>query len=181
MWLLNAGQSKSTCQKGRLCILEMHEQVLRNCCITWGTSAEDVRDGVFKACYCDTKSVNKSANHVWNQRRNVVLVKYWNQLEVVEKCGVWIVMASFFMMGDRRLTIVFAMASVGSGRLCARVQKKLCQWGQFRCVSATATKRFGETTPKRIFNEHKVCSNLDVKKPFKIKNNTNYIKTNIWT
>lgn len=92
----------------------------------------------------------------------------------------WYVMASFFTMGDRRLTTVFAMASVGSGRLCARVQKKLCQWtqwGQFRCVSATATKRFGETTPKRIFNEHKVCSNLNAKKSFNIKNKTNYFKT----
>lgn len=38
---------------------------------------------------------------------------------------------SLFRDADVRLTTVLTMACIGpKGRLCARIQEKLCQWGQ---------------------------------------------------
>jgi decaprenyl-diphosphate synthase subunit 1 len=62
-------------------------------------------------------------------------------------------MPSLFAIGDYRLTTVLTMASIGSGRLCARVQEKLCQWGQStqfrREASSCVRTKFGLQTSLR--------------------------------
>lgn len=56
-------------------------------------------------------------------------------------------MPCLLAVGDHRVTIVLAMACIGSSRLCARVQEKLCQWGQLpqfrRRASSCVRTKFG--------------------------------------
>lgn len=59
-----------------------------------------------------------------------------------------------FFVADCRLTTVLTMASVGSSRICARVQDKLCQWGQYTFIrrkSACVRSRIGYQTPFRAY------------------------------
>ncbi|KAJ3665594.1 hypothetical protein Zmor_001085 [Zophobas morio] len=60
-------------------------------------------------------------------------------------------MRRVFALGENPVTTVLAMASIGSGRLCARVQEKLCQWGQYtrrEAYSCVRTKIGSQTAPR---------------------------------
>lgn len=105
---------------------------------TWRkSSAESVDDDQLQPLNCDTQSIEKRSSHALVD--SSCWVSVWWQCwgtsipEVVEESTVW----RFFT--SLRAKAVLTMACFGSGRLCARVQSKLCQWGQSQVRRNKAT------------------------------------------